>query len=132
MVRCRPDCRYAYILARVKTGLMLVCLRCGHSWLRRSLAQNTGCLPRSAASPYWNRPEGRVLAAVGDGAMLVDQSRPHRYYPVAVLARLSPRSVGTVEAFVMSFLKAWADPSSDVFRWVEIGRDSPPPFVSAE
>jgi hypothetical protein len=44
---------------------------------------------------------------VGEGAILADQSGgPHRYYPVAVLARLSPRIIGTVEAFVMSFSRA--------------------------
>jgi len=37
------------------SGLTLVCLRCGHSWLRRSLAKLPGTCPR-CCSPYWNRP----------------------------------------------------------------------------
>ena len=39
----------------METGLTLVCLRCGHSWLRRSLAKTPGTCPR-CCSPYWNRP----------------------------------------------------------------------------
>lgn len=39
----------------METGLTLVCLRCGHSWLRRSLAKIPGTCPR-CCSPYWNRP----------------------------------------------------------------------------
>ena len=37
----------------METGLTLVCLRCGHSWLRRSLAKIPGTCPR-CCSPYWN------------------------------------------------------------------------------
>ena len=40
---------------RMETGLTLVCLRCDHSWLRRSLAKIPGTCPR-CCSPYWNRP----------------------------------------------------------------------------
>jgi len=69
--------------ARVETGLMLVCLRCGHSWLRRSIANNTGYLPRSAASPYWNRPERersrrRYHRALRGGLPTVPHG-PHRH-----------------------------------------------------
>ena len=39
----------------METGLTLGCLRCGHSWLRRSLAKIPGTCPR-CCSPYWNRP----------------------------------------------------------------------------
>ena len=39
----------------METGLTLVCLRCGHSWLRRSLAKVPGTCPQ-CCSPYWNRP----------------------------------------------------------------------------
>ena len=39
----------------METGLTLVCLRCSHSWLRRSLAKIPGTCPR-CCSPYWNRP----------------------------------------------------------------------------
>jgi hypothetical protein len=39
----------------METELTLVCLRCGHSWLRRSLARIPGTCPR-CCSPYWNRP----------------------------------------------------------------------------
>ena len=39
----------------METGLTLVCLRCGHSWLRRSLAKIPGTCPQ-CCSPYWNRP----------------------------------------------------------------------------
>jgi len=39
----------------METGLTLVCLRCGHSWLRRSLAKIPGTCPR-CCSPYWNYP----------------------------------------------------------------------------
>lgn len=38
----------------METGLTLVCLRCGHCWLRRSLAKIPGTCPR-CCSPYWNR-----------------------------------------------------------------------------
>jgi hypothetical protein len=38
----------------METGLTLACLRCGHSWLRRSLAKIPGTCPR-CCSPYWNR-----------------------------------------------------------------------------
>lgn len=38
----------------METGLSLDCLRCGHSWLRRSLAKIPGTCPR-CCSPYWNR-----------------------------------------------------------------------------
>jgi|ERR1039458_3014582 hypothetical protein len=38
----------------MENGLTLVCLRCGHSWLRRSLAKIPGTCPR-CCSPYWNR-----------------------------------------------------------------------------
>jgi hypothetical protein len=38
----------------METGLSLGCLRCGHSWLRRSLAKIPGTCPR-CCSPYWNR-----------------------------------------------------------------------------
>jgi len=48
-----------------ETGLTLVCLRCDHSWLRRSLAKIPGTCPR-CCSPYWNRTrqrqEQKVLA----------------------------------------------------------------------
>lgn len=37
-----------------ETGLTLVCLRCGHSWLRRCLAKIPGTCPL-CCSPYWNR-----------------------------------------------------------------------------
>ena len=39
----------------METGLTLVCLRCGHSWLRRSLTKTPGTCPR-CCSPYWNCP----------------------------------------------------------------------------
>ena len=40
-----------------ETGLTLACLRCGHSWLRRSLAKLPGTCPNPmCCSPYWNRP----------------------------------------------------------------------------
>jgi len=39
----------------METDLRLVCLRCGHGWLRRSLAKTPGTCPR-CCSPYWNRP----------------------------------------------------------------------------
>lgn len=39
----------------METGLTLVCLRCGHSWLRRSLAKIPGTCPQ-CCSPYWHRP----------------------------------------------------------------------------
>src|SRR5450631_3742120 len=39
----------------METRLTLVCLRCGHAWLRRSLAKIPGPCPR-CCSPYWNRP----------------------------------------------------------------------------
>jgi hypothetical protein len=39
----------------MQTGLKLVCLRCGHAWLRRSLSKLPGTCPR-CCSPYWNRP----------------------------------------------------------------------------
>jgi len=39
----------------METGLTLVCLRCGHSWLRRCLAKIPGTCPL-CCSPYWNRP----------------------------------------------------------------------------
>ena len=52
---CLPECRHAYILAPMEPALTLVCLRCGHSWLRRSLAKIPGTCPR-CCSPYWNRP----------------------------------------------------------------------------
>jgi hypothetical protein len=48
------DYRYAYILDPMETELSLGCLRCGHSWLRRSLAKIPGTCPR-CCSPYWNR-----------------------------------------------------------------------------
>src|SRR5450755_4438439 len=38
----------------METGLTLTCLRCGHSWLRRSLAKLPGTCP-GCCSPYWNR-----------------------------------------------------------------------------
>ena len=38
-----------------ETGLTLVCLRCGHGWLRRSLDKLPGTCPH-CCSPYWNRP----------------------------------------------------------------------------
>lgn len=38
--------------------LTLVCLRCDHSWLRRSLAKIPGTCPR-CCSPYWNRTRQR-------------------------------------------------------------------------
>jgi hypothetical protein len=38
----------------METGLSLGCLRCGHAWLRRSLAKTPGTCPR-CCSPYWNR-----------------------------------------------------------------------------
>ena len=38
-----------------EAGLTLVCLRCNHAWLRRSLARAPGTCPR-CCSPYWNRP----------------------------------------------------------------------------
>jgi hypothetical protein len=47
---------FAYILARMETGLALVCLRFGHSWLRRSLARIQGICPQ-CRSLYWNHPE---------------------------------------------------------------------------
>ena len=50
-----PECRHAYILAPMEPALTLVCLRCGHSWLRRCLAKIPGTCPR-CCSPYWNRP----------------------------------------------------------------------------
>lgn len=39
----------------METALTLVCLRCGHFWLRRSLAKIPGTCP-GCCSPYWNRP----------------------------------------------------------------------------
>ena len=39
----------------METGLTLVCLRCGHCRLRRSLAKIPGTCPQ-CCSPYWNRP----------------------------------------------------------------------------
>ena len=39
----------------METGLTLACLRCGHAWLRRSLAKIPGTCPQ-CCSPYWNRP----------------------------------------------------------------------------
>jgi hypothetical protein len=41
-----------------ETGLTLVCLRCGHSWLRRSLAKIPGRCPR-CCSFCWNRTRQR-------------------------------------------------------------------------
>ena len=38
----------------METGLTVCCLRCGHCWLRRSLAKIPGTCPR-CCSPYWNR-----------------------------------------------------------------------------
>lgn len=39
----------------MENGLTLGCLRCGHSWLRRSLAKIPGTCPQ-CCSPYWDRP----------------------------------------------------------------------------
>jgi hypothetical protein len=39
----------------METGLTLACVRCGHFWLRRSMAKMPGTCPR-CCSPYWNRP----------------------------------------------------------------------------
>jgi hypothetical protein len=39
----------------METSLTLICFRCNHSWLRRSLAKLPGTCPR-CCSPYWNRP----------------------------------------------------------------------------
>ena len=39
----------------MEPALTLLCLRCGHSWLRRSLAKIPDTCPR-CCSPYWNRP----------------------------------------------------------------------------
>ena len=60
----------------METGLTLVCLRCGHSWLRRSLAKTPGTCPR-CCSPYWNRPRK------GD--------EPPKAKPPALLKALGPR-----------------------------------------
>jgi hypothetical protein len=38
-----------------ETGLTLVCLRCGHAWLRRSVDKLPGTCPQ-CCSPYGNRP----------------------------------------------------------------------------
>src|SRR5664279_5832635 len=38
----------------MEPGLTLSCLRCGHSWLRRSLAKLPDTCP-GCCSPYWNR-----------------------------------------------------------------------------
>ena|ERR1700724_2049005 len=39
----------------METSLSLICFRCNHSWLRRSLAKLPSTCPR-CCSPYWNRP----------------------------------------------------------------------------
>jgi hypothetical protein len=39
----------------METSLTLICFRCNHSWLRRSLAKLPSTCPR-CCSPYWNRP----------------------------------------------------------------------------
>lgn len=46
---------HAYILGSMEPALTLLCLRCGHSWLRRCLTKIPGTCPR-CCSPYWNRP----------------------------------------------------------------------------
>ncbi len=38
----------------METELTLLCLRCGHAWLRRSLAKMPGTCPH-CCSPYWRR-----------------------------------------------------------------------------
>ena len=42
------------IYPAMEPGLRLVCLRCDHAWLRRSLAKMPGTCPR-CCTPYWNR-----------------------------------------------------------------------------
>ena len=46
------------IYPALEPGLRLVCLRCDHSWLRRSLAKLPGTCP-GCCSPYWNRTRQR-------------------------------------------------------------------------
>ena len=46
------------IQSALDSELTLVCLRCDHRWLRRTLARIPGTCPR-CCSPYWNRPRKR-------------------------------------------------------------------------
>jgi hypothetical protein len=58
-VCCRPDCRYAYILARMETGLTLVSPSAAIPGCA-ALSPKYLVLARSAAwSPYWNHPRKR-------------------------------------------------------------------------
>ncbi len=61
----------------METGITLVCLRCSHSWLRRSLAKIPGTCPR-CCSPYWNRPRKgeRVSQPTTISKAAAPESRP--------------------------------------------------------
>ena len=61
---CLPECRHTYILAPMEPALTLVCLRCGHSWLRRSLAKIPGTCPQ-CCSPLLESPAKRRRSAEG-------------------------------------------------------------------
>jgi len=56
------DCRYGYIANPMETGLTLVCLRCGHSWLRRSLAKIPGNCPRKGEAAPRTKLQARPKA----------------------------------------------------------------------
>ena len=40
-------------------ALQLVCLRCGHKWLKRKLEDPMFC-PK-CRSPYWNKPRKKII-----------------------------------------------------------------------